>query len=287
MPAHLSPKQAIIDQVIEQLATLGVKASANVDSAGHRLDLLATTPKGLSIAMAVRLWSPVNEALRERAKAEARLLHESSRTAAAWIIIPSLPDDQQTSDVHNFDGLVNEVKRLCEYAPEFSMQGTPPKNECAGKAARPPRMFVAMPFAARFDDTFYLGIVPAAHEAKLSCVRMDDGLPRQLVIAAIHTEIQEADYFLADLTDVNPNVVYEFGYAHALRKPVLLLSATPPESLPFDLRPWPMIVYAPGQVWKLKNQLSKALVHLTGEVSQASGASDEALARKGSDARKD
>jgi nucleoside 2-deoxyribosyltransferase len=121
-----------------------------------------------------------------------------------------------------------------------------------------------MPFAARFDDTFYLGVVPAADEAKLSCVRMDDGMPRQLVIAAIHKEIQEADYFIADLTDANPNVVYEFGYANALNKPVLLLSATRPEELPFDLRPWSMIVYSPGQVWKLKDQLSKALVHLAG-----------------------
>ena len=40
---------------------------------------------------------------------------------------------------------------------------------------------------------------------------------------------------VAELTSRNPNVFYELGIAHALKKPVVLVSATE-DDVPFDVR---------------------------------------------------
>lgn len=37
----------------------------------------------------------------------------------------------------------------------------------------------------------------------------------------IHNQIKEADLIIADLTDNNPNVAYELGYANAFNKPII------------------------------------------------------------------
>ena len=36
--------------------------------------------------------------------------------------------------------------------------------------------------------------------------------------------IESADFVIADITGINPNVMYETGFAHALKKPVLLIA---------------------------------------------------------------
>jgi hypothetical protein len=54
--------------------------------------------------------------------------------------------------------------------------------------------------------------------------------------------IVEADLVVADLTDGNPNVYYELGLAHALRKRVILLTQEA-AALPFDLRAYRVVEY--------------------------------------------
>lgn len=47
--------------------------------------------------------------------------------------------------------------------------------------------------------------------------------------------IKAAKVLVAELTTRNPNVFYELGIAHALQKPVVLVSATD-KDVPFDLQ---------------------------------------------------
>ena len=44
------------------------------------------------------------------------------------------------------------------------------------------------------------------------------------ILADIVQGIEGATIVVADLTDLNPNVFYEVGIAHALQKPVILLT---------------------------------------------------------------
>jgi nucleoside 2-deoxyribosyltransferase len=54
--------------------------------------------------------------------------------------------------------------------------------------------------------------------------------------------IRSAKVLVAELTSKNPNVFYELGLAHALNKPVVLVSSNE-DDVPFDLRHIRVIVY--------------------------------------------
>jgi nucleoside 2-deoxyribosyltransferase len=67
-------------------------------------------------------------------------------------------------------------------------------------------------------------------------VKMPDLEPGADFSGVITDAITSADLVIADVSRKNPNVFYELGYAHALRKNTILLvskDATP--ELPFDL----------------------------------------------------
>ena len=58
--------------------------------------------------------------------------------------------------------------------------------------------------------------------------------------------ILEARVCVAQLTGKNANVFYELGIAHALKRPVVLISAAE-DDVPFDLRHLRRVVYDPYQ----------------------------------------
>ena len=116
-----------------------------------------------------------------------------------------------------------------------------------------PFVFVAMPYAQRFQDVYVLGIKPACEEAGAHAERIDEQHFEQDILDRIYTQIDKADLVVADLTDLNPNVFYEVGYAHALGKRVILLTAGE-DALPFDLTHYPHIVYG-NRIADMKEEL--------------------------------
>lgn len=59
--------------------------------------------------------------------------------------------------------------------------------------------------------------------------------PREQIIDAILRSINQADFIIADLTGNNPNVMYEIGYAQALRKPLFIIVQQNSQPLPSDM----------------------------------------------------
>lgn len=57
------------------------------------------------------------------------------------------------------------------------------------------------------------------------------------------------------MTERNPNVFYETGYAHALGKTVILLTQKS-DDIPFDMKHYPHIIYE-GKISYLKNEIKK------------------------------
>ena len=55
--------------------------------------------------------------------------------------------------------------------------------------------------------------------------------------------IRTAALIIADVTPDNANVFYEVGYAHAIRKPTILLSDRKRERLPFDISGFRTLFY--------------------------------------------
>jgi Nucleoside 2-deoxyribosyltransferase len=118
-----------------------------------------------------------------------------------------------------------------------------------------PFVFVLMPFAGEFDDVYKLGIRPACEDVGAYAERVDEQLFVGSITQRIYNQISKADVIVADMTGRNPNVFYEVGYAHALGKPVILLSREA-DDIPFDLKDYPHIIYG-GRIADLIPSLMK------------------------------
>lgn len=103
--------------------------------------------------------------------------------------------------------------------------------------------FVMMPFAEPLGAYYLTVYQPAIDKAKLRPVRADAEIfGTGKIIDQIWAGIHSARVLVAELTGRNPNVLYELGLAHALRKPVVLVSSNE-EDVPFDVRHVRVIYY--------------------------------------------
>lgn len=103
--------------------------------------------------------------------------------------------------------------------------------------------FVMMPFASPIGDYYSKIYEPAIRKAGLRPVRADSEIfGTGKVIEQVWAGIHSAKVLVAELTGRNPNVFYELGLAHALQKPVVLISANN-DDVPFDLKHIRVIYY--------------------------------------------
>lgn len=103
--------------------------------------------------------------------------------------------------------------------------------------------FVMMPFANPIGGYYATIYEPAIKKAGLTPVRADtDIFATGKIIDQIWTGLKRAKVLVAELTGRNPNVLYELGLAHALHKPVVLISSNEAD-VPFDVRHVRVIYY--------------------------------------------
>jgi hypothetical protein len=103
--------------------------------------------------------------------------------------------------------------------------------------------FVMMPFANPIGGYYGSIYEPAIKKAGLTAIRADtDIFGTGKIIDQIWTGINRAKVLVAELTGRNPNVLYELGLAHALHKPVVLVSSNEAD-VPFDVRHVRVIYY--------------------------------------------
>jgi nucleoside 2-deoxyribosyltransferase len=116
-----------------------------------------------------------------------------------------------------------------------------------------------MPFDPSFDpiaDT----IEKAVEECKYEFDRADLRFVTEPFLEDIKEKIERANIVLVDLTGQNPNIYFEAGYAHALKKKVIFISQNV-GTLPSDvrhLRTFPYVDRIGGDV-KLFDDLKKAI----------------------------
>ncbi|MFN7979216.1 MAG: hypothetical protein U0P30_13860 [Vicinamibacterales bacterium] len=107
-----------------------------------------------------------------------------------------------------------------------------------------PLCFVIMPFGGYFDGYYTDVIRPSLERAGVECKRADEIYSTRAILQDIYDAIQSADICLADVTDKNPNVSYELGVAHALRKPTIITTQRL-EDVPFDYKHLRIVKYDP------------------------------------------
>ena len=103
--------------------------------------------------------------------------------------------------------------------------------------------FVMQPFVPPLGEYYEKIFKPAIEKAGLQPVRADAEIfGTGKIMDQVWRGINAAKVLVAELTTRNPNVFYELGLAHALRKPVVLVSSNESD-VPFDLHHIRVIYY--------------------------------------------
>ena len=123
-----------------------------------------------------------------------------------------------------------------------SQESIPVPNEPETDVEHKDICFVIMPFGGWFDNYFENIYSPAILNADLIPKRADNIFRPGSIMKDIWELTKDAKILLADLTTRNPNVLYELGLAHAITKPVILISEDE-KDIPFDLKPLRVIIY--------------------------------------------
>jgi hypothetical protein len=121
--------------------------------------------------------------------------------------------------------------------------------------------FVISPFGEPYDNYFLHIFKPALEECGLYAERGDSLYRPSTIMDDIWDGIKKSKLLIAELTDRNPNVFYELGLAHAISKPVILISKSI-DDIPFDLRSIRVLLYDkdhPNWGDILKKNLIKAI----------------------------
>jgi hypothetical protein len=132
-----------------------------------------------------------------------------------------------------------DVGRDEAHRPESGKPGSATKVEVAAGTT----CFVMQPFGGTLGGYYESIFKPAIEQAGLTAVRADAEIfGTGKIMDQIWRGIRGANVLVAELTSKNPNVFYELGLAHALEKPVVLVSSNQ-EDVPFDLRHIRVILY--------------------------------------------
>jgi hypothetical protein len=139
----------------------------------------------------------------------------------------------------------DELRRILQDALRaFRDKPEPATEEPVEIPTEPDLCFVVMPFSVPELGIVYEDFVKPTIEQRcnLRVERGDDELGSNVVMEDITKSIRRARLIVADLTGRNANVFYEVGIAHALNKPVLLMTQSI-DDVPFDLRHRRALVY--------------------------------------------
>lgn len=119
--------------------------------------------------------------------------------------------------------------------------------------------FVIMPLSStnsctedQWDDIFNNTIKPAVEKSGFNykCERSNSQF--ETIIEHILDKLNRSELVIADITDRNPNVLYELGVRHTLGSPAIMI-AQKEEDIPFDLLHYPYKIYG----WKTDKEKKK------------------------------
>lgn len=143
--------------------------------------------------------------------------------------------------------------QLPPLSPAFVPQTThekvfPPMRRCFKTGVRncpkkidfsPRSVVVAMPF----KDAYTYAVRPALEESGFKVWKADEQISNIDIMCKICQAIQESGYVIANITDWNPNVVFELGLSYGLAKNVILIKHKKAE-VPVDLKGLEYIEYS-------------------------------------------
>ena len=129
------------------------------------------------------------------------------------------------------------------------------------QSREPKTALLLLPFGHEHEGLLLFLSRELEHEG-VRVLRLDEMLfTRGAVWAnAIDEAIRRADLVVVDVTSANPNVMYELGYVHALRKPTIIISeASALRDIPSDLVSFQLLTYDKNDLEPLRRPLRSLL----------------------------
>jgi hypothetical protein len=246
---------------------------------GLRPDFIVTGPQGEKIILEVKMWDP-RGGNTARAFHQVQLYKKATGADQALIVMPDLKKNYKRKGVIKLETVLPTLQKMFQRPKEA--QSAPPAHPrtqpsepavASAEKLPPPRkarrapppavsrkmIFAAMPFSSDYDDTYFIAMSHAAEQVGAECKRVDLKEFSGDIVTEIKRLIAQSVAVIVDLSEAKPNVLYEAGYAHALRKPVVHICSTPLSDLPFDVRNWNTIAYRRGQTALLREPLARRL----------------------------
>jgi len=122
------------------------------------------------------------------------------------------------------------------------------------------RCFVIVPF-----DNFRLkdAIKRSLNEISVEVITADEFSAGSSIVNNIIQTIENSDFVIADVSRKNLNVMYEIGFAHALRKPTLIITDKEnKEPLPSNLSGWLYIIYDQNNFKSLQTSIVRSITNI-------------------------
>jgi ClpX C4-type zinc finger protein len=199
--------------------------------------------------------------------AVAKLISSPSSLPRAYIcdecvgICNSILDDDKLDSARQQQPDELDLKSLGIKPPFNPLKSQPTLERCVHLA----------PFVTPFNEIYAGFIVRAIHSAGFTVERPEELYGSVSLIEDVWQSIGCAGIVIADITGKNPNVMYEVGLAHALGRPVIVMTQSM-DDVPFNLGQYRCIVYQnnPAGYARLEEKLAGMLQLLKTRRAQVS-----------------
>ena len=129
--------------------------------------------------------------------------------------------------------------------------------------------FIIMPFGPDWADSVDRAVAEALKQKGMRCQRADRR-PGREIMKDSWIGMCEAGLVIADVTDRNPNVMYELGLIDAVGQNVILIGQSArPGDLPFDLLGHRILVYSASDPLELARDLAARIEDMRADPSAA------------------
>lgn len=237
-------------KVAERLQAEGFRFDRDKAAAGIRLDFVVSAPDGRQFVVEAKSgWN--FDGYTKRAGTQAGFIKQATDADEVFVVTLEAKRSDPNKNVYTLDGLIEALK------DRLSRKGSRRKPPVGKDVDR--FVFAAMPFADKYEDVFYVAMVGAAQACGLTCERVDQKEFNGNIVEKLKEMVAEAEAVLIDLSEAKPNVLYEAGFAHALKKPCIHICSTDFKDLPFDVAQWKTSEYKLGQTHKLEGVLIERL----------------------------
>jgi hypothetical protein len=242
----------LANQVARLLRKEGLDFDREVDIGGIRPDFVVHAPDSRTFIIEVKAWERFR-GFRNRAAHQADLFRETIGADGAFVVVDKL----QRSSIP--DGVVTLDKMIPAIKDAISKEAPSRRETKEISKTRKRHIFAAMPFDVKYDDVYFVAMTYAAEQIDSVCLRVDRVEYSSDIVSEIQRLIRSSVAVIADLSESRPNVLYEAGYAHALKRPTVHICSTPLGELPFDVAHWNTISYRQGQTFQLRERLATRL----------------------------